>query len=169
MLLQWVLSLIFFLLLVIFVVVFLVLPEDLWICGQVLLVGSPVFLVATTLVVGVVKVEVDRGDIVVVYSVLDVLEVFMGHWHTDLTEQVSQLILWVFVSGVNQVINGVNNLTECLLGLLTVDLRQLLGLQFVLGHQMLLFLSEVSQVFGWRTCPDLTSWHSHSLLDHSTS
>lgn len=92
---QWVLVLESGLHLLVLVVVFLVLFEDFRVLSQILLVWSPGSINAIFIVVFVRQVEVYRAHVVVIYSVLDVLEIVMGNWHTQLKKLLVHSLLRV--------------------------------------------------------------------------
>lgn len=122
---------------------------------QVLLVWSPLLFVAAFLVRRVVLAKVGRGNVLVINSMLNVLEVFMSDRHSHLTKRVNEFILGVSMNVHDSPVVVVENFTERLLGLFAVDLRKLLHLDLVLAHHMLFFLSQVAQVFGRSARPDL--------------
>lgn len=121
-------------------VILLVLVEHLWIVGQVLLIRSPGLVSLTWGVVGILVIEVSGTDVVVVDSVLNVLEVLVSDWHTNFSKLVNHLVLWVHSDVLQVVILAIDDFAEGLLGLLGVDLGELLELLLVLGHEVLLLL-----------------------------
>ena len=93
-------------------VVLLILVEDVRVVAQIVLVGRPVFVELARGVVGVLHVEVGRGYVVVVDTMLDVLEVLVGHWHANLTEFVNHFVLEVLSSVLKVSVLRVQNLAE---------------------------------------------------------
>jgi len=83
--------------------------EHFGILAEVLFVGCPMPLsrVVAWLVVRVLHIEVYRGDVVVINPVLDILEVFVGLWHTDLSKFLFNLVCWVLSAILDPLINAV--------------------------------------------------------------
>ena len=103
----------------------------------------------------VLQVEVHCGNIVMVHSVLDVLQVVMRHWHTELEQLLVDSLLRVLELVPQLIILGVKLLSESHFGHFIVDLSELLHLEMVLSNQMLFLLGEVSQVPSWGSSVDL--------------
>jgi hypothetical protein len=94
-LLKGVLSFEFLFLFVVLLVVLLIAFEDFGIVGHVLLVGRPILLPFLVRVLRVLHVEVDRAHIIVVDSVLNVVEIVVGSWHTDRCKLLHKSVLEV--------------------------------------------------------------------------
>ena len=103
----------------------------------------------------ILKVEIHGGYVVVVHSVLDVLQVVVGHWHAQLEELLVHSLLWVLELVPQLIILGVKLLSKSHFSHFVVDLGKLLHLEVVLSDQMLLLLCEVSQVPCWGPSIDL--------------
>ena len=89
---------------------------------QVLLIWGPLLLVAPFLVRRVVFAKVCRGNVLVINSMLNVLEVFMSDRHAHLTEGVNKFILGFSVLVLDSPVVVVENFTERLLRLFAIDL-----------------------------------------------
>jgi hypothetical protein len=91
-----------------------------------------------------------------VNSVFDVFHIVVCYWHSNFSKFVDHFLLWVLSSVPNSFVPTVQLLSKCLLSFFAVNLRQLLHLQLVFAHQVLLLLSKISQVSAWRTREDLS-------------
>jgi len=80
----------------------------------------------------------------VVDSVLDVLHVVVRNWHANITQLVNHLLLGVLTAVSYSVVDAIQLFAEGLFCLLAVDLGELLHLELVFTHQVLLFLSQVA-------------------------
>ena len=152
---EWVLILEPGLHLVILFVIFLVLLENFWVLSQILLVWNPRPINCVLTKVLVFEVEIDSADVIVVDSVLDVLQVVMGDWHTQLKQLFVHLLLRVLELVSQELVLMLKLLSESHLGHLVVDLGELLHLEEVLADQVLLLLGEVPQVPSWGASVDL--------------
>ena len=94
----------------------------------------------------VLQVEVDCGNIVMVHSVLDVLEIVVSYWHSELEQLLVHSLLRVLELVSQLIILCVKLLSVSHFGHFIVDLSELLHLEVVLSDQVLFLLSEVSEV-----------------------
>ena len=154
---------------VVFRIVFLVLVENLGVVRKILFVWSPGLAHFTRGVVGILHIKISRGDVVVVNPMLDILEVFVGRWHTNFPEFVDHLILYVLSAVLDVLVLRVNDFTERLFSLFTVDLRELLHFHLVFSHKMFFLLRKIAEVLGWRSGKYLTGGDSHILRNVSSS
>jgi len=81
---------------------------------------------------------------------------------------VDHLVLNVHSAVLEVFILRVENFAEALLGLFGVNLGELLKFHLVLGHQMLLLLSKITEVLGGGASEDLSRGDSDSFLDDSS-
>lgn len=101
----------------------ILLAEDFRVLGQVLLIGSPFLFMLTFGMVHITHVKVDSADVIVINSVLNVFHILMSLGETSFSKVVDELLLGVLSSVFNTLVDAVNDLTEILFGLFTVDLR----------------------------------------------
>ena len=92
----------------------------------------------------VLHVLIDGTDIVVVDAMFNILHVFVGGGETGLSKMVDEFVLRVLVLVFDAIVDAINNLAEVLLSLFSVNLRELLHLELVLGHKVLFLLSKIS-------------------------
>jgi hypothetical protein len=73
--------------------------------------------------VHITHVKVDSADVIVIDSVFNVFHILMSLRETSFSKVVDELLLGVLSSVFNTLVDAVNDLTEILFGLFTVDLR----------------------------------------------
>jgi hypothetical protein len=73
--------------------------------------------------VHITHVKVDSADVIVIDSVFNVFHILMSLGETSFSKVVDELLLGVLSSVFNTLVDAVNDLTEILFGLFTVDLR----------------------------------------------
>ena len=62
--------------------------------------------------VGVFQIKVDSAYVVMVHSVLDVLKIIMGDWHTQLKQFLSNFLLWILELVLQLLVSCINSLLE---------------------------------------------------------
>jgi hypothetical protein len=144
---------------VIFLIIFLVFFENFRVLSQILLIWDPGSINAIFVMVRISKIEVDSAHIVVVDSMLNVLKIIVGNWHTEFEELLVDFLLRILELISQLIILCFKLLSESHLGHFIVHLGQLLHLEMVLSDQVLLLLGEVSEVLGWGPGIDLSRWH----------
>lgn len=105
--------------------------------------------------VHIFQVEVDSSNIIVIDSVLNVLKIVMSHWHTELEKLLVDSLLRVLELISELIILGFKLFSKSHFSHFVIDLSQLLHLKVMLTDQVLLLLSEVSEVPSWRAGIDL--------------
>ena len=133
-----------------------------------MLIWSPLLGCLTRGVIGINLVKVDRSDIIVINSVFNVFHIFMGSRHADFAELINQFVEWILPHILDILILAIENLSKVFLGFLAVDLSELLEFHLVLGHKVLLLLSQITEILSWRSGEDLAGWDCNSFLYNST-
>ena len=111
---------------------------------------------------------INCANVVMVDTMLNVLEIFMSDWHTHLKKLVSDSFGWV-LEHISELIILLFKLFSCSqLGVLVVNLSQLLHLEVVLTYKVLLLLREISKILGWCTSIDLACWNSITVSQLGT-
>jgi len=85
----------FLFLFVVLFVIFLVALEDLGVVSHVLLIWGPILFPFLVSMLWILHVEVDRTDIVMIYSVFDIVKIVMSRRHTDRSKLFNKSILEV--------------------------------------------------------------------------
>lgn len=62
--------------------------------------------------VRVFQIKVDSAYVVMVHSVLDVLKIIMGDWHTQLKQFLSNFLLWILELVLQLLVSCINSLLE---------------------------------------------------------
>jgi len=114
--------------------------EHFRVVSHLLFIRNPSFLMTIFLMRRVFQVKIDSSHIVMIDSMFDILEIIMSHRHTNLSQFIQELILWVLALISEQWITVVYLLAEGLLGLMLVHWGKLLHLQVVLANEMFLLL-----------------------------
>jgi len=127
-------------------VVFLVLLEHFWVLSKILLIWHPTSVDRVLHVSTSRQIIVHSANIVVVHSVLDVLQVIVSSRHTQLEQLLGNLLLGILELVLKSLIGSIDLLSQCELGHFVVDLGKLLHLHVVFSDQVLLLLSQISQV-----------------------
>ena len=84
--------------------------------------------------VGVFQIKVDSAYVVMVHSVLDVLKIIVGYWHTQLKQFLGNFLLWILELVLQLLISCINSLLEWQLCHFIVHLSKLLHFKVVLAN-----------------------------------
>lgn len=103
----------------------------------------------------ITDIVINSTHVIVVSSVLNQLHILVSLWDTELSKLVSDLGLDISSHVLDEVVSGVELLSEVLLSLLSIDLSKLLHLKGALSDSVLLLLSEITEVASRRTSPHL--------------
>lgn len=150
------------------IVLLILFAENFWIVTEILLVRRPVLAALTRSMVRVLHIGVYCSDIVVIYPVFNVLHVLMSSRETSFSQFIFVFFNRVLLPILGPLITSVDNLSEVLFRFLLVYLRQLLHLQFVLGHKVFFLLCEITQVCSGCSSENLTCRNYISRSEYGT-
>jgi hypothetical protein len=102
------------------------------------------------------QVKINGAYVIVIDSVLNVLKIVVGHWHSKLKKLLIDSLLRILELVSKLIVLGIKLLSERHLGHFIVDLCKLLHLKVMLSNQVLLLLGKVSKVSSWGASVDLT-------------